>query len=148
MTAIAAEEPLAPRIGFGRIDEDVLRGLQAGEKQHAGERKGRNRDQHGARARPAGQMCGQPRLETAPASFELKSFRLEPSTHHAGQSRPKDGVASLAYARHPHPAWCNKDVDGRVKSTAMTMDPTSGSCKSHGKPIRSCAFDCDSPKRA
>ena len=48
MPPIAAKEALAPRIGFGRVDEDVLRGLEAGEKKRAGNAEQRNGGKRGA----------------------------------------------------------------------------------------------------
>ncbi len=69
MAAVAAEEALSPRIGFGRVDEDVHRGLHAGEEEHAGETKQRDRGQRRARVALV-EPRREPRLQRAPAVHE------------------------------------------------------------------------------
>ena len=72
MAAVAAEEALPPRIGFGGVDEDVLRGLQAGEEKHTGEREQRDRGERGA-WRTLVELRREPRLDPAPALHEASA---------------------------------------------------------------------------
>src|SRR5947209_8524569 len=72
MATVAAEEALPPRVGFGRIDEHVLRGFQAGQEKHA--RDAEQCDDGERRARAAlAQVRRKPRLEAAPALFHEAS---------------------------------------------------------------------------
>ena len=55
---------------------------------------------------------GQPPESSTASAF---STRTEPSVVMAGLSRPKDGVASLAYVPAIHALLCSQGVDARDK---------------------------------
>src|SRR5262249_30210122 len=72
MTPIAAEEALSPRVGLGRVDEDVLRGLQPGEEEDASETEQRRRNKRRAR-RALVEMRRKPRFKAAPRVHEVSA---------------------------------------------------------------------------
>ena len=63
---------MPPRIGFSRVDEDVLRGLQAGEEEHTSEREQRNRGERGT-WRALVELRREPCLDAAPAFHEASA---------------------------------------------------------------------------